>query len=134
MKGRVCVPKSVPVTKIADDPVADDVMDAAQVRQADLALALEDFVDVIAARLTVLMYHSATSRMPLGCLSHGAGHQRDIAKGRAAEVGQDGPVGLGVEPLGFGGEIRQVVVRDRAEFLQVVLRRRAYRRRSAAGG
>jgi len=54
-------------------------------------------------------------------LQPGGRHQGDIAKRRAAEVRQNCPVGLFVEPLRFALEMRQLGVGDRAEFLQVVL-------------
>ena len=49
------------------------------------------------------------------------GHERDVAEGRAAEVGEDGFVGLGVEAFGFVCEVGQHLVGHRPELLQVVL-------------
>ena len=74
--------------------VADHLVDLRQVRQADLALPLEDLLDVVAAR--------GGAHVPLGdvadaarMLEPGRRHQGDVAEGRAAEIGQDGLVGAG---------------------------------------
>ena len=101
--------------------IAHHVVDFRQVLQGDFALALEDLVDVIEAggRADVPLLDVADA---LGMFQPGGGHQGDVAEGSAAEIGQNRPVALAVEPLRLGGEILQVGVGDGAELLQVVLR------------
>ena len=101
------------------DLVAHHLANLLQVLEADLALAFEDLVDVIAAHrgADVPLFDVADS---LGVLQPGGGDQRDVAERGAAEVRQDGFVRLGVKPLRFPAEVLQIRVGDRPELLQVI--------------
>ncbi len=60
--------------------------------------------------------------MPLGCLRKGAGHQGDVAEGRAAEVGDHGAPGRGRGACRTSSEIRPgPSFADGLELLEVVL-------------
>ena len=47
--------------------------------------------------------------------------QGDVAEGRAAEIGHDGPIALLVQPPGLGGEILKRGIVDGSELFQIVL-------------
>ena len=80
--------------------VADGVVQSFEVGQAEVALALEYLVDIVAADggADVPLGYVADT---LGVLEPGRGHEGDVAKGGAAKVGEDGLVGLVVETQGL---------------------------------
>ncbi len=101
--------------------VADGLVEPAQVGQGDLGLAAEDLADVVEAGhgADVPLFDVADA---FGVFQERSGHQRDVAEGRAAEIGDDCLVGLAVQPIRLRGEVLQVLVAHRAELFQVVLR------------
>jgi len=101
-------------------PFPDDLVDPRQVFQRDLALALENGVDEIAAgcRADIPLLDVADA---LGILQPWSGHEGDVAEARAAEVRQNRLVGALVQLFGPPLEIGQLALSNRAEFLQVIL-------------
>lgn len=101
------------------DLVADAGMDIFEVPEGDLGLALEDLVDIGAAgqgRDVPLL----DVPDPLGVLEAGSGDEGDVSQGRPAEAGDDPPAGR-PGPSALFLEVVKGLLRDRAEFLKVVL-------------
>ena len=121
MNGPCCVPKSVPVTNTAvtRSPTASWIRSPGSPGRSRTAARRPRRRS--RAATTVLMYHSAMSRMPLGCFSHGAGTRAMSPKAVPPKLARIAAVARRRRAARPRGEMGQVVVGDRAELLQVVL-------------
>ena len=57
----------------------------------------------------------------LGVLQPGRGNQGDVPEACAAEIGDDGQIGIAVQVLRLSAEVLQLLIAEGAELLQVIL-------------